>query len=67
LKQYKTGGVAWLIKYCHMSGFVAKGRASHPYQVPSLAALSCITLQDRSVVLFCISIHIPLECHPEKK
>jgi len=47
--------------------FFRSSRASHPYRVSSLDALSCITLWDRSVILFCISIHILLECHPEKK
>ena len=31
-------------------------RASHPYQVPSLLALSCSTLQARSVLHFSIAI-----------
>ena len=71
----KTIGLVGLPNYCninynlyHIHNFVAQGRAPHPFRVPSLDALSCITFQDRSVILFSLLLSlIPLECHPEKK
>jgi len=60
--KFLMNGLSSFIWFCR-----SKGRASHPYRVPSLDALSCITLWDRSVILFCISKHIPLECSLEKK